>query len=128
MNPDRCTMSQQELQRVPVLDAVLTQRMTQTAAAGCLQLSTRQVRRLQQRLARDGPGGLAHRARGRASNARTPAPQRARALALIRTHYPDFGPTLASEQLAQRDIHPTRIKDHVYAGRYQYPEATGSSH
>ena len=102
MNPDRCTMSQQELQRVPVLDAVLTQRMTQTAAAGCLQLSTRQVRRLQQRLARDGPGGLAHRARGRASNARTPAPQRARALALIRTHYPDFGPTLASEQLAQR--------------------------
>lgn len=101
MHPDRYHMSPQELHRLPVLRAVLTKQMTQIEAATGLGLSTRQVRRLQQRVARDGPGGLAHRARGRRSNARTPVARRAEVLALIRTHYPDFGPTLVSEHLAQ---------------------------
>ena len=109
MHPDSYHMSQQELQRVPVFEAVRTHQMRQVEAAHSLGLSTRQVRRLQHRFAQEGPSGLAHRARGRPSNARTPAPRRTQALVLIRTRYPDFGPTLAGEMLAQR--HHLRVSD-----------------
>ncbi|MDP3722811.1 MAG: ISNCY family transposase [Candidatus Omnitrophota bacterium] len=102
-------MSQQELQRVPVFEAVRTHQLRQVEAARHLGLSTRQVRRLQHRFAQEGPSGLAHRARGRPSNARTPAVRRAQALALIRARYPDFGPTLAGEML--RAHHRLSVSD-----------------
>ena len=109
MPPDRYHMSQQELQRVPVVQAVCTKQMTQVEAAHGLGLSTRQVRRLQHRFAQEGPQGLAHRARGRPSNARTPVARRTQALTLIRTRYPDFGPTLAGEML--RTHHQLSVSD-----------------
>ena len=59
------------------------------------------MRRLQGRLKAEGPPGLVHRSRGRPSNRAKPKKLRAQALALIREKYADFGPTLASEQLAQ---------------------------
>ena len=109
MNQDILTMSQRELQRVPVLEAVLARQMTQRDAAHGLGLSERQVRRLQRRLQREGPGRLAHRNRGRPSNHRFAETVRHRVVALIRAHYPDFGPTLAGETLAQR--HQLRLSD-----------------
>jgi transposase-like protein len=109
MPPDRYHMSQQELQRVPVVQAVCTKQMTQVEAARQLGLSPRQVRRLQHRFAQEGPSSLAHRARGRPSNARTPARVRTQALALIRARYPDFGPTLAGEML--RASHRLSVSD-----------------
>jgi len=102
MEPDTITMSQQELQRLPVIEAVRVRRMTQGAAAECLGLSERQIRRLQDRLQQEGPQGLRHRGRGRPSNHRYPDQLRQRVLALMRARYPDFGPTLACEQLAAR--------------------------
>src|SRR5829696_2670504 len=50
-----------------------------------------------------GPGaaGLASRRRGRPSNRRYPEQVREAALAAIRERYPDFGPTLAAEKLAE---------------------------
>jgi len=102
MNRGIVTMSQKELQRFPVLEAVLKKQTTQVEAAHCLSLSIRQVRRLQSRLKTEGPGGLAHRNRSRSSN-RAKAPKlRRQVLELIREQYADFGPTLASEKLAER--------------------------
>lgn len=109
MGLDRITMSQRELQRLPVVEAVRAKRITQVAAAGCLGISERQVRRLTARLQREGPHGLRHRGRGRPSNHRCPEALRQRVVALIRERYPDFGPTLACEKLAER--HRIRLSD-----------------
>lgn len=100
MNPDMIPMSPTELHRLPVLEAVVARQITQTEAATCLRLSTRQIRRLQQRVATAGPAGLAHRNRGRPSNRRCSEALRHRVLTLLRARYEDFGPTLAVEQLA----------------------------
>lgn len=102
MGLDRITMSQRELQRLPVIEAVRARRITQVEAAACLGLSERQIRRVQARLQQEGPPGLGHRGRGRPSNRRYPERLRQRVLVLIRQRYPDFGPTLACEQLAAR--------------------------
>lgn len=103
MNRGMITMSQKELQRVPVIESVLAKQVSQVEAAVCLELSTRQARRLERRFEREGPGGLAHRSRGRRSNQAKPPKFRSWVLELIREKYPDFGPTLASEKLAERD-------------------------
>lgn len=109
MNRGIITMSQKELQRLPVLEAVLQKQTTQVEAADCLSLSTRQVRRLQGRLETQGPGGLAHRNRSRPSNHARAPKLRQQVLDLIREQYADFGPTLASEKLAER--HKIRLSD-----------------
>jgi hypothetical protein len=103
MNEGIVTMSQKELQRLPVLEAVLKKQTTQIGAAVCLELSTRQVRRLQRRLKAQGPRGLVHGNRGRRSNRAKPPKLRDQVLELIREKYPDFGPTLACEKLAERE-------------------------
>lgn len=61
MNPGRYHMSQKELQRLPVIEAVIAKQTTQIEAAACLGLSTRQVRRLERRVQAEGPSGLIHR-------------------------------------------------------------------
>ena len=53
MAADVITMTQRELQRVPVVTAVLAQQLTQAEAAQTLALSPRQVRRLARRLQQD---------------------------------------------------------------------------
>lgn len=102
MSQDVITMSQKELQRLPVLQAILKKQTTQGEAAHCLDLSSRQVRRLQERLKQKGPEGLRHRSRGRRSNRAKSERLRQQVLGLIRDEYADFGPALACEQLAQR--------------------------
>ena len=103
MNPEIIAMSQKELQRLPVLEAIFKKQTTQIEGAGCLGLSTRQVRRLQRRMKQEGPSGLRHHSRGRASHHRLPEALRPRVMGLIRQKYSDFGPTLACEKLAERE-------------------------
>jgi hypothetical protein len=94
------TMSNQELDRLEVLGRVAERRLTQRRAADQLGLSERQVRRLCRALGQQGAAGLVSRKRGRPSNRRLPGSVRDQALALVREHYADFGPTLAGEKLA----------------------------
>jgi transposase len=95
-------MSERELRRLMVLTEVLDGRRTAGSAAGVLDLSERQVWRLLARYRADGGGALVHRARGRPSNNQFSGGVRELAVALVRTHYRDFGPTLAAEMLAER--------------------------
>ena len=95
-------MSERELQRVEVLAEVGQGRRTMASAAGVLALSVRQVHRLLRRYRELGAGGLVHGARGRPSNNRFRDDARDQALALVRQHYADFGPTLAAEMLAEK--------------------------
>ncbi len=101
MNRGRYQMSQKELQRLPVIEAVLVKQMTQLEAAECLELSTRQVRRLERRVQAEGPSGLMHRSCGQPAHHRVAEGLRHRVLELIQQRYSDFGPTLASEKLAE---------------------------
>lgn len=94
-------MSERDLQRIEVLSKVVAGRMTLVSAARVLDLSTRQVRRLLERIRADGAASIRHKARGRRSNNRICDGVRDYALAIVRERYADFGPTLAAEKLAE---------------------------
>ena len=95
-------MSVPELKRVHVIRQVMNKALRQREAGEVLGLTTRQVRRLVQRVRAEGDAGLVHRNRGTPSHRQYRPALKARALRLYATHYGDFGPTLAVEKLAER--------------------------
>lgn len=95
-------MSKRDLQRIEVLSEVLAGRRTVAAAASVLEVSERQAYRLLARYQEEGGSGLAHKARGRESNRSLNPGIRKHVVELVRAHYADFGPTLATEVLADR--------------------------
>jgi transposase len=101
---DRISMSQPERDVLKVLQQVLAGTLTQVEAARLLRLSTRQVRRLQRRLDDEGGQAVVHRLRGRPSNRRIDPARRQKILEAYRRDYPDFGPTFASEKLAEQGL------------------------
>jgi transposase len=102
-------MSERDLQRIEVLSNVLAGRMTLLSAAHVLDLSERQVRRLLERIRTGGAASIRHKAIGRPSNNRISDGVRDYAVTLVRERYADFGPTLATEKLAERDgLHVSR--------------------
>ena len=72
-----------------------------TQAAEILQLSIRQVRRLKKRFVKKGIKGILHGNRGKVSNQAVPQDVKKEIVKLIKTNYPDFGPTLAAEKLSE---------------------------
>ena len=101
---DRIEMSQRERDRLRVLSDVEEGRLTQVKAAQLLKLSARQLRRLQQRWRKKGDAALVHRLRGKPSNHRHDAALKKKVVRAYRQRYADFGPTLASEKLAQEGL------------------------
>jgi len=100
---DSVTMSGKELRRVHVMRQVIEKRLTQVKAGALLGLTTRHVRRLMARVKREGDQGLVHRGRGKPSNRRLAESVKTTVLTLYDKRYGDFGPTLATEKLAERD-------------------------
>src|SRR4029453_11578073 len=95
-------MSRREIARMPVLRDMTAGRITASEAAQLMRLTRRHVFRLAKAYRERGPAGLISTRRGKPSNRRYPAALRTEALALIKANYPDFGPTLAREKLAER--------------------------
>ena len=89
---DRVTMSSKEVRRVHVIRQVMDRQLTQRNAGALLGLTTRQVRRLIQRVRAEGQAGVALRGRGRPSNRRIPEKVKVKALRLYLTQDGDFGP------------------------------------
>jgi len=100
MQGEVLAMSRKELTRLEVVQAVVKKRMRQHVAAARLGISVRQVKRLVRAYRRENAAGLVSRRRARPSNRRISAHEQAHYLALVRTHYHDFGPTLAAEYLS----------------------------
>ena len=93
-------MSHTELDRVSVIRAIISRQLTQAQAAQRLQLSVRQVKRLTRAYRTGGAAaGIVSKHRGRCPGNALSDALRQRALALIRAHYIDFGPTFAQEKL-----------------------------
>lgn len=99
---DTVRMSAKELKRVHVIRQAMGKALQQREASEVLGVTTRQVRRLIQRVRAEGDAGLVHRSRGKPSNRRHQPALKAQALRLYGQHYGDFGPTLAAEKLAER--------------------------
>ena len=96
-------MSASERERLHVVRALSKGAMLQREAAERLGLSVRQVKRLLRAWRADGDAGLISRQRGRRSPRKMDEAKRARIEALLRDKYPDFGATLASEKLGERE-------------------------
>ena len=94
------TMSDKEIQRLAVLQDVRDHRITQVRAAEILNLSTRQITRLLQKLNQDGVSGLAHASRGQPGHRRHDELLKSKCLSIISEHLLGFGPTLAHEKLS----------------------------
>jgi len=95
-------MSQKERDRLQVLHEADKRHITQREAAGQMGVSERWVRKLLARMRKEGDRAVIHRLRGRCSNRKIPDAARKKVVGLVRKEYGDFGPTLASEYLAER--------------------------
>jgi hypothetical protein len=107
-------MSKRELNRIDVLARLDGGRLTTSAAADVMRLTTRQTHRLLKRYRDGGAPAIANRRRGQPSNNRLPEVVRDHAVALVREHYTDFGPTFAAEKLAER--HDLRVSRETLRG------------
>ena len=94
-------MSMHEGVRFKVCQQLLDGVMSESEAAGRLELSVRHVRRLKKRAAEEGLSGMTHRSRGRASPRRTPAKVRHRIRQLYRDRYSGWNMTHFTERLAE---------------------------
>ena len=96
-------MSARDRDRLQVLHEVGKGQLTQQEAGEQLGVTERWVRKLVARMRQEGDGGILHRLRGRASNRKIPEKTRQKAVKLVQGKYRGFGPTLASEYLAERE-------------------------
>lgn len=94
-------LSMRDLDRLKVIREVLEGRLTQQEAGQQLDLGARQVRRLCRKVQRRGPKGVIHGLRGQPSNHQLRPGLVERAVALVKAHYDDFGPTFAAEKLEE---------------------------
>lgn len=96
-------LSMKETERIAIMDNLVAKRIKQKHASMQLGISVRQVRRMVKRYKREGVLGLTHKSRGRVGNRALDGKKKQQVILLIKQQYPDFGPTLASEKLAERD-------------------------
>lgn len=89
--------------KAEVVRRCIRRELSVTKAAGILGVSRRQVGRWKNSYLEEGIAGLRSRKIGRPAVNRTPSDIRTKAVSLLGTVYADFGPTLASEKLAERD-------------------------
>jgi hypothetical protein len=100
---DIIVMTQEELKRSHIIRKAIDKAITQVEAAGIIGVSLRQVQRIARTVRLEGDRGVIHKSRGRHSNRALPDKIKDKVLKLCRGKYHDFGPTLASEKLFERD-------------------------
>jgi transposase len=109
---DTITMAQHELRRLHVIRKAIDQVITQKHASEVIGISLRQVQRMVARVKIEGDKGIIHKSRGQPSNRSIPDATRRKALTLFKATYHDFGPTLATEKLFERD--KIKINDETF--------------
>ncbi|MCZ6645678.1 MAG: ISNCY family transposase, partial [SAR324 cluster bacterium] len=95
-------MSQKERDRLKALQEANHRHITQKEAAEQMGVTERWGRKLLARMRKEGDRAVIHRLRGRSSNRKIAERVREKAVGVVRKEYRDFGPTLASEYLAER--------------------------
>ena len=100
---DILMMSRKEIKRYQVIRKILERGINQQEASEYLGITDRQVRRIVKRVRLNGESGVIHKLRGKEGNRKTRASFKQKVLELYQKNYWDFGPTLASEKLLERD-------------------------
>lgn len=100
-------MSHQELDRLEVLKLIESKRINQIQGAKQLDLSTRQLRRIQSRYRKDGAKGIISKHRGKVSNNKLSDDFKQEIATLIKENYLDFAPTFAHQKL--EEIHSKKL-------------------
>jgi len=103
MQEGNITMSQTELSRLEVIQKVSNKELNQKGAAQLLGLSVRQIKRLIRDYKQRGAVSVVSTKRGKPSNRRHKKEFKEEVVGLVKVHYSDFGPTLASEKLGERE-------------------------
>lgn len=112
---ERIAMSQEERDELNWLKQASDRKITQREAAERIGVSERWVRKLLQRMKREGDRVVVHGLRGKPSNRKLPEQTRRQAVAILKKpEWHDFGPTFASEQLAKR--HKIEVSDETLRG------------
>ena len=106
-------MSADERERSHLIRETVEKKLRQREAAERLGVSIRQFKRLVRAWKQDGDAGLVSRQRGQRSNHRLPDIAVHQIEQHLRETYPDFGPTLAAEKLAEREIGRASCRERV---------------
>jgi transposase len=125
MAEETLRMSAKERRRLVVMEQVKSGGLKLVEAADRMGLSYRQTKRIWARFRRRGEAGLIHAGRDQISNRRIDPVFHERIVALYGERYRDFGPTLASEKMAQHEgivVHRETlrrwlIRAHLWSGR-----------
>ena len=96
------TMSKKEVQRLEVIQKLLSKQIRQMKASEMLNISIRQIQRLLEAYRANGAAGIISRKRAKVSNNKISDTIKDYAITLIKQHYKDFGPTLAAEKLLEK--------------------------
>ncbi|MDQ6980761.1 MAG: ISNCY family transposase [Ghiorsea sp.] len=102
MKAELLQMSEQEQSRSEVKRLYIEGHIRQKSAAKRMGISTRQTRRIAKAYRQHGVTALIHGNRGTVSNRKIRDEIKLRCLALVRSHYHDFGPTFAAEKLLEK--------------------------
>ena len=102
-------MSRREAKCLHIVHQALGKKITQVEAAGLIDVSDRQIRRMIKRIREEGDEGICHRSRGKASNHGILKKVKERALRLFREEYHDFNLAHATEKLFE--VHGIAIND-----------------
>jgi hypothetical protein len=102
MDRSGITRQMKDLQRLRVIQAVLDRELKPGQAAEKLGITVRQIERLLIRYRAEGPIGLVSRHRHRSGNRALNPSVAEKVVTILGDHYPDFGPTIASEKLWER--------------------------
>ncbi|MFD2273105.1 ISNCY family transposase [Undibacterium arcticum] len=117
-------MSDKEILRGHLMAQLLEGKLDQRAVAARLAISVRQVKRLKRSYAETGIAGLISKKRGQPSHRRIRDSVLSEAMALIGAHYADFGPTLATEKLAEQHaitLSVETVRQYMIAAGYWQP-------
>lgn len=98
---EHLAMSNKDIDRLKVLHSVMNNKLTWNMAAHQLSVTRRHIGRLLTRVKNEGNKGIIHRLRGKPSNNRLAREIVDSAMHLVKTKYPDFGPSFANEKLLE---------------------------
>ncbi len=96
---EQLTMSNKDIDRLKVLHSVMNHKLTWEQAANQLALSERHIGRMIACVKVEGNKGIIHKLCGKPSNNRIDQQIIDTAINLVKTKYPDFGPSFANEKL-----------------------------
>lgn len=119
MAEETLRMSTAERERMMILERVKSGDLTLAQAAPLMRVGYRQAKRIQSRWRAHGASALVHGLRGGKGNRTRCTSQREQALEWVRSHYADYGPTLAAERLAE--VHGFKV-DHETLRRWMKAE------